>query len=426
MLKRLFKISIICIILTAAVRFGQPLQAYAASAAIGFLLQETEITVGDTVNVYLTVDADEPIGDIEVRVSYDADFLEFRLITTNVAGGDGVLKVSDVATSVEDTSKRYLMKFTALQPGTTQISVMNQPMIYRAEDSQMMSVSTTVTPITIAPTVEASDNNRLASLKISPGNLSPEFDPEVYVYYAQVSEDTNNLIVSAVAEDDENARVTVTGNAALYLGENVVRVFVTAENGRIQEYTINVKKEDEVLPTPTPIPEEPEQQPEKPAELPEEEGFIWTLEAVEEDGSIFLQGKYRFTVCDLPADITIPAGYQKTKLMISGVSLTAYTPSANAGSDFALLVLQKEGGHVALYRYDRAEKTIQRFMTEDIIVTREEGTPQENNQTEQIEEYEKNVTIMSFIIAALVALWLLTAIGMLYFALKSKTSRDEY
>lgn len=420
MIKKLFKISIICIILTAAVRFGQPLQAYAASAAIGFLLQETEITVGDTVNVYLTVDADEDIGDVEVYVSYDSDYLEFRLATSSIAGGDGILKVSDVYSSVADRSKRYLMKFTALQPGTTEISVMNQPKIYRAEDSQMMSVSSTVTPIAIAPAVEASDNTRLGSLKISPGTLSPEFDPEVYVYRTSVSDETPSLYVSALAED-ENARVTISGNAPLYLGENVVHIFVTAENGRIQEYIINVTK-SEFLPTPTP----PEQEvPSEPEEQPEEEGFLWKLEAVEEDGNVYLQGNYRFTVCELPSGLTIPAGYSKTRLMISGISLTAYTPTANAGSDFALLVLQREGGEIALYRYDRAEKTIQRFMTEDIIVTREELPAQENVLTEQMEEYRQNITTMSFIIAALVALWLLTAIGMIFFALKSKTTRDE-
>ena len=284
----------------------------------------------------------------------------------------------------------------------------------------MMSVSSTVTPIAIAPAVEASDNTRLGSLKISPGTLSPEFDPEVYVYRTSVSDETPSLYVSALAED-ENARVTISGNAPLYLGENVVHIFVTAENGRIQEYIINVTK-SEFLPTPTP----PEQEvPSEPEEQPEEEGFLWKLEAVEEDGNVYLQGNYRFTVCELPSGLTIPAGYSKTRLMISGISLTAYTPTANAGSDFALLVLQREGGEIALYRYDRAEKTIQRFMTEDIIVTREELPAQENVLTEQMEEYRQNITTMSFIIAALVALWLLTAIGMIFFALKSKTTRDE-
>jgi len=421
MLKKLFKISVICIILTAAVRFGRPLQAYAASAAIGFLLQETEITVGDTVNLYMTVDADENIGDVESYISYDSDYLEFRLATSSVAGGDGILKVSDVFSSVAGTSKRYLIKFTALQPGSTEISVMNQPKVYRAEDSQLMSVSSTVTPITIAPAVEASDNARLGSLKISPGVLSPEFDPEVYVYRTSVSEMVPNLFVSALAED-ANARVTVSGDSPLYLGENTVHIFVTAENGKIQEYIINVTKSETVLPTPTPT---EEVLPQEPEEVPEEQGFVWRLEAVEEDGDIFLQGNYRFTVCELPADLTIPAGYQKTKLMISGISLTAYTPSANAGSDFALLVLKREGGEAALYRYDRAEKTIQRFMIEDIIVTREETNPQESTSGELLEEYEKNISTMSFIIAALVALWLLTAIGMIYFALKFKDTRDE-
>jgi len=421
MLKKLFKFSIICIILTAAVRFGRPLQASAASAAVGFLLQETEITVGDTVNVYFTVDADEVIGDVEAYISYDSDYLEFRLASGNVAGGDGVLKISDVFTSVADTSKRYLIKFTALQPGTTELSVMNQPKVYRASDSQQMSVSSTITSLTISPAVEASDNTRLGSLKISPGTLNPAFDPEVYVYRTSVAEEIQSIYVSATPED-EKARVTVSGNAPLYTGENIVHIFVTAENGKIQEYIINVNK-GQTQPTEAPVPTEAPQATPTP---PEEVGFVWKLEAVEEDGTVLLQGNYRFAVCELTPEITIPAGYQKTKLMISGISLVAYTPASDAGSDFALLVLQKEGGKPALYRYDRAEKTIQRFVKEDIVVTREESETQDKASEELLEKYESNMTTMAFIIAALVVLWVLTAIGMVYFALKSKGARDDF
>jgi len=423
MLKKLFKFSIICIILTAAVRFGQPLQAYAASAAVGFLLQETEITVGDTVNVYFTVDADETIGDVEAYISYDSDYLEFRLASSNVAGGDGVLKISDVFATSADTSKRYLIKFTALQPGTTEISVMNQPKIYQSESLQQMSVSSTVATVAIAPAVEASDNNRLGSLKISPGILTPAFDPEIYVYQASVTEEIQSLYVSALPED-EKARVTVSGNTPLYMGENIVHVFVTAETGRIQEYIINVNKEKEAaVPTEAPVQNE---EPEVTPTPPEEVGFVWKLEAVEEDGSIVLQGNYRFTVCEPTPGITIPAGYQKTKLMISGISLVAYTPASNAGSDFALLILQRESGAPSLYRYDRAEKTIQRFVKEDIVVTREEPTPQESSSEALLEKYENNMSTMTLIIAALIALWLLTAVGMIYFALKSKGVRDDF
>ena len=201
-----------------------------------------------------------------------------------------------------------------------------------------------------------------------------------------------------------------------------MHVFVTAETGKIQEYIINVNK-SKVQPTEAP---EPTEVPEVSPTPPQEIGFEWKLEAVEEDGTVFLQGNYRFAVCELTPEITIPAGYQKTKMMISGISLTAYTPASNAGSDFALLVLQKEGGTPALYRYDRAEKTIQRFVKEDIVVTREEPTPQEDASEKLLEEYENNMTTMAFIIAALVVLWVLTAIGMIYFALKSKGARDEF
>ena len=121
------------------------------------------------------------------------------------------------------------------------------------------------------------------------------------------------------------------------------------------------------------------------------------------------------------SSIVLPA---KTKLMISGISLTAYTPESNGSSDFALMILQRENGKAALYRYDRAEKTIQRFVKEDIVVTREEKTPEESNMEALTEQYEKNTTTMVLIIAVLIALWIVTVIGMIYFALKSRESQD--
>lgn len=423
MLKKLFKISIICIILTAAVRFGQPLQAYAASAALGFLLQQSECSVGDTVNVYLTVDADEKIGDVEAYISYDPDYLEFRLATSSIAGGDGILKVSDVFSSQADTSKSYLIKFAAMKPGTTEITLMNQPKVYQADNAQLMSVSATVGRVTISPAVEASDNAVLGSLKISPGTLMPEFSPEVFVYRTAVSEDTVSLYVSALPED-AGAHVTISGNSPLYEGENIVHIFVTAENGKIQEYIINVEKQgEEVKPTVTPSAQEGEVPTPTPLP-PEEEAFLWKLEATEEGGVVFLEGNYRFQVCEQAEGIAIPVGYQKTKLMISGISLVAYTPESGGSSDFALLILQRENGKAALYRYDRAEKTIQRFVKEDIVVTREEKTPEESNIEALTEQYEKNTTTMVLIIAVLIALWIVTVIGMIYFALKSRESQD--
>ncbi len=420
MKKKWLFISVFCITMIAAVGLRRPLKVYAQSAALGFLVQNQEVSVGEVISIYLTIEADANIGDFEGYISYDPDYMEFLTGASCIAGGDGILKISDIYSSSSGTTRKYLMKFTALKPGSCEISVMNQPKVFEYETTLTMSVSMTSAVLEISAAAEASDNNLLASLKISPGSLTPTFRSDIYAYTAIVSKDTGSIYVGAVAED-EASRVTVTGNETLYTGENPVHIFVTAETGNIQEYLITVIREDANAPTPTPT-ATPTPTPEP---LPEEIEFEWKLEAENTEGNIYLGGNFRYRVCELPETLTVPTGYQKTKLMISGITITAYAPPSGNDGDFVILVLQREEGEIALYRYDRAEKTIQRFLTEDIVITRIEGSDGSAQNAELAAEYEKNVNTMGLIIAALMAVWLLTAIGLIYLYMKSKGMRDD-
>ena len=91
---------------------------------------------------------------------------------------------------------------------------------------------------------EESNNKDLKSLSVGDSlELTPAFSADVTEYTLTVGEDVTSLDIEAVA-DDENAKVEITGNDNLLMGENTVEIKVTAEDGTVRTYTINVTKGD--------------------------------------------------------------------------------------------------------------------------------------------------------------------------------------
>lgn len=92
---------------------------------------------------------------------------------------------------------------------------------------------------------EKSSNVALKSLKVTPGELSPAFAKETTSYDMQVEQSVTEVTIEALAED-EKAKVEVTGNKDLQLGDNTVTITVTAEDETTRTYTITVLRGESV------------------------------------------------------------------------------------------------------------------------------------------------------------------------------------
>ena len=89
---------------------------------------------------------------------------------------------------------------------------------------------------------EKSDNKNLKSLSVNGDfELTPKFDKNVTEYNLKVGSDVEKIDIKAVTEDN-SAKVTITGNDKLLMGENTVEIKVTAEDGTARAYKINVTK----------------------------------------------------------------------------------------------------------------------------------------------------------------------------------------
>ncbi len=91
---------------------------------------------------------------------------------------------------------------------------------------------------------EEKANNNLKILKIEGVELTPEFNANVTEYSIQLTNyKENELKILAEAEDNKST-VKIEGNTNLKLGENVITITVTAEDGTKKVYTITATKED--------------------------------------------------------------------------------------------------------------------------------------------------------------------------------------
>lgn len=90
---------------------------------------------------------------------------------------------------------------------------------------------------------EKNKNNNLASLSLGDDiNLNPKFNKNVVSYKLEVPYKKKALEIEAIAEDEAFAKVNIIGANNLQVGENEVKIVVTAEDGTPKEYVLKVTR----------------------------------------------------------------------------------------------------------------------------------------------------------------------------------------
>ena len=89
--------------------------------------------------------------------------------------------------------------------------------------------------------VGKSSDNYLKSLNIEGYNLEPNFNRQNDTYTIYVGDRNINTFNVTAEADNENAKVEGIGTVSITPEENVINIQVTAENGNLKVYTINVE-----------------------------------------------------------------------------------------------------------------------------------------------------------------------------------------
>lgn len=117
----------------------------------------------------------------------------------------------------------------------------------------MSSLLTTTKPVVEEPKEEpkqedkkeeTSSNKALKDLVVEDYKLTPDFDSENTKYSLTIKSEDDKLNIKATPQD-ENAKVEITGNENITVGNTIVKITVTAPDGTARIYTIAVSKSNE-------------------------------------------------------------------------------------------------------------------------------------------------------------------------------------
>lgn len=93
--------------------------------------------------------------------------------------------------------------------------------------------------------VVKSSNNNLKNLTVGNYAISPAFKAATTEYSVTVPYEAESVVIAAVRAD-EKASVAGTGTKKLAVGENTFTIKVTAENGKVKNYTVKITREEAV------------------------------------------------------------------------------------------------------------------------------------------------------------------------------------
>ena len=350
--------------------------------------------VGKTISVNVKVSGDGPYGGYNGKLSYDSEYFELQGISS---GNYGAANFSSSGSSfldyncnVPSGSTIVVAKLKCLKEGTGKVSVsMN---VSNLDGTADYGCGTSA-EISISAPVQLSGNNYLSSLSVAPGTLSPSFSKDKTSYHVTVNETQTSIAVSASAEHSK-AKVSLNGvQKDLQMGDNTVKVTVTAENGDKRTYKILVTRG---VPTPTPEPYPVIVTNGNSYTILEKEsletipsGFEWSETTYSSkrvpclagpDGTLLMwllsdsgNGLYFYDlntqtvapcsayttptaamlIIPFPADFAAPAGYEKTTMNYSGNEIEVYM---NEESDsFPLLMnMLDANGKSSIYYFDRS------------------------------------------------------------------------
>ena len=249
------------------------------------LSNKNEVYVGEefTVEYYINGFDKDIMRGIEGTITYDKDLLELTSFDINSIYG-GINENDKFAFLLDDYNTNGLLltwNFVAKASGDaniymndvilsngnilnlvnnsvkTNVTIVDLPKGGDTEEDQCEESTTSYSsgyvdvtnngvaePVYIPRYVELSGDNYIKSLKIDGYKI--DFDMYKYEYNINVGYDVKSLKLDVVL-NDPSATYEVKGNKNFKVGDNVVEIIVTAENGDTRTYTINVKKDSEEL-----------------------------------------------------------------------------------------------------------------------------------------------------------------------------------
>ena len=479
-MKKVFKnilvFSTILCMLISAMNIGIQAAPFDGSSVLAFNTQP--IKVGDIITIKANFSATEKMEILQGFLTYNVKVLEYVGKESNlneITKGRIKIYTDNVPNGKTHTES---FKFKAIATGASAIALEDIRFWSMDEIEHMIEGAAGVSVTVVDTSAQASSNANLKALSVSTGTLTPKFNPEVTEYSLTIPNDVTELWVSTTKADSK-ATTSVEGSRNMKVGLNKRVVVVTAENGTVKKYTINITRlaADGQTPEVDPTPEDEglnnlsevivgDQkmyvvEDFTGAELPQGFSVIEyafdgkTIPALSDEAYVLLMlrlpdnsasGLYIYSKDGeftplitinvgaqnyyvLPAE-KAPAGFTAVKdFAIGEISVPAYKSDKTGFEDYVLVYAKGPSGKNSFYVYDTVEQTIQRVSGLAIETkTEEDQTISDDSQSADIltnfVELNTNGKIVVITILAIILL-LITAVIVLIVKIATAGKDDE-
>jgi len=189
-------------------------------------------------------------GDRMVDFTFDLAKTDYTVnynYSDNKIGIKPISENSDAIIKIKNKYSEKEIKSGALYHDTLPVGTNSFTITVTSADSTASKVYN----LTVIRAADLSDNNKLSSLAISTGTLSPEFLQSTTVYNVEVANSVTSVTVTATLSAS-SATLKINGNStssgvasspvALNEGTNTIPVQITAEDGTTLTYKIYVKR----------------------------------------------------------------------------------------------------------------------------------------------------------------------------------------
>ena len=460
-LKRLFMFILTFAMLTVSMKFDVQ-----AAGGLSISASASEVSEGDTFTVTVKGASNYFVADISLSVSGGSvvsglgktslDKGESTSAKIKLTGDTCTVSVSGVGANYDTetegaASASVSVKKKAVVQQTPSTSTQTP-----STSTQKPSTSTQKPSTSTQPQEDnRSKDNKLASLSVSEGTMTPAFSSETTAYSVSLPGTATKITLSAKA-NDAKASVKGTGEKELVVGHNKFTVTCTAENGSVKEYAVDIYVDETPIVNTTyagknlgvvrnqsdiAIPDSYEPTTMM-LEGQEIQAYRSNLSQLTLVYMVNDAGEKNFYICDetgvvslynpitilgrnvilydLTAEEQIRENMTYQQLVIDGVTLYGWVYNAPEYADYAHIPVMSEVGEKVIYQYEKSENCLQLY--KEIIIEEEivEEVPEEPVEEKTfIDEY------YFYIIIALGALVLILLVTVIVLAVTRKTKRNR-
>lgn len=219
---------------------------------IYFDSEDLSVMPGETKEVGVYVDSDSSFTSIKMNVITTSNSINFAGITYNEAftrtnNGSSVILTSK--TPLKSGSKVATINVKAIDSATVGTTGYIRVSNVSLNDVQLENAS-----LSVKVSNESSSSSYLKS--VTSNIVKIDFNKDTYDYEYEVSNDVDKMDLVAQAEDS-NAKIDIS-NQTLKIGENTIKITVTAKNKDKKIYTFSInrkekenqidEKDDDVIP----------------------------------------------------------------------------------------------------------------------------------------------------------------------------------